>query len=280
MAQRTNWLARWRELVEDREAQRMRWGKGAPPEQWGSRSANFFSQMARDLSPDDPAFLYLRDSVRRTDTVLDVGAGAGRYALAIAPYVREVVAFDPSRQMLDALSLLISERGITNIRTVHGSWPNDANMVPDVDVVFCAHSFYWSPDIEPFLRAVAQKARHRAMCVIRVEQQDLYLYELIEELRGETRSPEPNAVELLGALKQMGIYADLTTVHGYGRTYGSVAEVAANAATMLGFDQDEAPHELLVERLAPLVVESNGRYLIGKAIPLAGVVSWETDRKS
>lgn len=68
--------------------------------------------------------------------MLDVGCGPGRYALALAPRVREVVAVDPSKEMLKHLRRQSRGLGIDNIRPVQGSWQDVAN--PTVDVALCS----------------------------------------------------------------------------------------------------------------------------------------------
>ena len=53
---------------------------------------------------DDPVLAALLEEVEPSDVWLDVGAGAGRFALPIALRAREVIALDPSPGMLTALA--------------------------------------------------------------------------------------------------------------------------------------------------------------------------------
>src|SRR5215471_6714690 len=50
-----------------------------------------------------------------TDTVLDLGCGAGHTALAVAPHVAHVTAVDLTPDMVAAATSLAERRGITNI---------------------------------------------------------------------------------------------------------------------------------------------------------------------
>jgi ubiquinone/menaquinone biosynthesis C-methylase UbiE len=64
--------------------------------------------------------------------VLDMGCGAGHASFAIAPHVREVVAYDIAPQMLATVEAAAKERGLTTIRTQQGA----AEMLPFADGTF------------------------------------------------------------------------------------------------------------------------------------------------
>ncbi len=70
------------------------------------------------------AFLAIRDRVvelaepRREDRVVDLGAGTGLLALALAPRVRELVAVDISERMLERLDDTAVADGIHNVDTL------------------------------------------------------------------------------------------------------------------------------------------------------------------
>ncbi len=68
-----------------------------------------------------PAFLAIRDRIvelaepRREDRVVDLGAGTGLLALALAPRVKELVAVDISERMLERLDDAAAADGVHNI---------------------------------------------------------------------------------------------------------------------------------------------------------------------
>jgi ubiquinone/menaquinone biosynthesis C-methylase UbiE len=70
------------------------------------------------------AFLAIRDRIvelaepRRDDLVVDLGAGTGLLALALAPSVRELVAVDISERMLERLDDSATADGIHNVQTL------------------------------------------------------------------------------------------------------------------------------------------------------------------
>ncbi|WP_321792293.1 class I SAM-dependent methyltransferase [Caballeronia sp. J97] len=65
-------------------------------------------------------------------SVLDMGCGAGHASFAIAPHVREIVAYDIAPQMLATVEAAAKERGLTTIRTQQGA----AETLPFADGTF------------------------------------------------------------------------------------------------------------------------------------------------
>src|SRR5262245_30599002 len=60
----------------------------------------------------------IRPHLQADDTFVDVGAGAGRFALPLAEIVREVIAVEPSPVMGAALTEDAQKRGVGNISLV------------------------------------------------------------------------------------------------------------------------------------------------------------------
>ena len=90
---------------------------------------------------------------------LDIGAGAGRYALPLARHVREVVAIEPSPGMAAALAEIAAEHGITNVRQLAARWPMEGSLSGDVALM--AHVGYDVERIGAFLDA-SRRPRHAA----------------------------------------------------------------------------------------------------------------------
>jgi ubiquinone/menaquinone biosynthesis C-methylase UbiE len=69
---------------------------------------------------------------RPTDTVLDIATGAGHTALAFAPHVAKVVAYDLTEAMLAETAKNAAQRGLTNVVTKQGP----AETLPFADAEF------------------------------------------------------------------------------------------------------------------------------------------------
>ena len=58
------------------------------------------------------------------DTLLDIGTGAGHTAIAFAPAVKRVVAYDLTPQMLEEVERNAAAKGVTNVETRQGAAEN------------------------------------------------------------------------------------------------------------------------------------------------------------
>ncbi len=87
---------------------------------------------------------------------LDVATGGGHTAIAIAPLVARVVAFDLTTEMLEAARGLAAERGVTGIEFVQG----DAEKLPFPDAAFdlvtCRIAAHHFPDVQRFVDEAAR----------------------------------------------------------------------------------------------------------------------------
>lgn len=91
--------------------------------------------------------------------VVDVGTGAGHMAFAVAPYVDQVVATDPTQAMLDVTSAEASRRGMTNLSTRLAF----AEELPfgdgSVDGITCRVAAHHFRSVETFLDEVSRCLR-------------------------------------------------------------------------------------------------------------------------
>ena len=81
-------------------------------------------------------------NLRRDSLVLDLATGPGRLALALAPSVREVVAVDVEREMLDEGRRLGRRKEITNVRWVRAQAEDLAIVPGSVDLVTIGEAFH------------------------------------------------------------------------------------------------------------------------------------------
>jgi ubiquinone/menaquinone biosynthesis C-methylase UbiE len=95
----------------------------------------------------------LRDlGLDERSTLVDLGAGTGTLALAVAPHCRRVVAVDVSRAMLDVLTAKARQLGVENVEPVQAGFLSYEHEGNAADVVYSRNALHHLPD---FWKAIA-----------------------------------------------------------------------------------------------------------------------------
>jgi len=102
------------------------------------------------------ARLVSRLAPRPTDHVLDIGTGAGHTALAFAPGVARVVAFDLTHAMLEEVRRNAAQRGLANVSVHQGAAESLPFADGSFDLVTCRLTTHNFPALA---RAVGEMAR-------------------------------------------------------------------------------------------------------------------------
>jgi ubiquinone/menaquinone biosynthesis C-methylase UbiE len=88
--------------------------------QFGPRAAAYVTSAVHAAGEDLKQIAALA-AARKPARALDLGCGGGHVSFNVAPFVKELVAYDLSADMLNAVAKEASTRGLTNISTQHGS---------------------------------------------------------------------------------------------------------------------------------------------------------------
>jgi SAM-dependent methyltransferase len=105
--------------------------KAAVQQQFGNVAANYATSTVH-ASGEDLNRMVQFANLAGNERALDAGCGAGHTALAFAPHVAQVVAYDLTASMLDQVNQLASQRGVTNLITQRG----DVEVLPFDDASF------------------------------------------------------------------------------------------------------------------------------------------------
>jgi SAM-dependent methyltransferase len=151
---------------------------------------------------DDAVLDALLRRAHRAETWLDIGAGAGRYALPLALALKRVIAVDASPAMLDALRAGMAQHRIENIDVVAERWPPSTEP-PDADVALIAHVGYDIEPIGPFLAAM-EAAAPRRVAVLMDRSPATYASPFWPPIHGEERAELPGCPQLLELLRARG----------------------------------------------------------------------------
>jgi SAM-dependent methyltransferase len=161
-----DWLALWREIVEERALRREYNHDSAAGDPWSQKTDQFQEKITERWKKPDSTRRFILSQVNETHSVLDIGAGTGSWSLFLAPHVRCVTAVEASASMVAKMRDNINTKDINNIRILQGNWP-DIN-VEKHDFSLCAHAVYAEPDFASFIRQMNAVTRDTCMLLIRV----------------------------------------------------------------------------------------------------------------
>jgi SAM-dependent methyltransferase len=270
-------VQRWNELLDAR-AQQM----DAAYARLGRTSADFWERRARgfhrstkDTITSDPFYLRLCEIVTPQTSVLDVGAGTGRFSLALAPQSEHVTAVEPSAAMLDFLRQDAAERGLSNISYMQTTWqeaPDDLQ----ADIVICSHVLYPIRDIVPFLAKLQKATSQGCYIYLRATHIDAATAPLWRHFHGDERRMPPGYIHALDVLYEMGIYANVEIVTlPPSLRYPSLDVAVTEISEQLILPDDEKTRGELYDLLEGWLVERDGVLLPPVQEMVCAIVWWE-----
>jgi molybdenum cofactor cytidylyltransferase len=215
---------------------------------------------------------------RSTDTWLDVGAGAGRYAFPLALAVREVIAVEPSAAMVGSLGDGVVAHALSNVRVVSGRWPEAAAALaplPCTDVALIANVGHDTELIGPFVDALDAAARRTCVAVMQERPPASIAAPFFEAVHGETRTPLPALADFIDLLEARGSAPEITVIERPVRTWRSREELLAFLRRQTWVRSDSERDRRLGRRLdSVLVATDDGIRLAADAPSRVGVVHW------
>ena len=99
---------------------------------FGATAAAYLSSQVHATGADLQRLAAIFAATGGGAAVLDMGCGAGHASFAVAPHVREVIAYDLAPQMLATVAEAAQARGLASIRTQQGA----AEALPFADASF------------------------------------------------------------------------------------------------------------------------------------------------
>ncbi len=228
---------------------------------------------------DDEVLDHLLALARPGETWLDIGAGAGRYALPLALRVGAVIALDPSPGMLAALREQAAAHGIANVAAVEGRWPFDsaAGQPPAADVALIANLGYDVEAIGPFLDAMEAAAGRLCVAVLADRQPSAPSHAFWPPVHGEERAGLPALDAFLDLLRARGREPREVRVARPARGFPTRDELVQWLRNQLFVEPGSAKDAALERELAArLVTNPDGTVgLDSQGATTAGIVAWE-----
>ncbi len=214
----------------------------------------------------------LRALVRPDDTVLDIGAGGGRYSLPLALHAREVIAVEPSQAMREVLTEGMAEHGIDNIRVVDTRWPADEPLRADVALI--SHVGYDIEDFGPFLDAMEEAAGRLCIAALLSRPPPSRSDPFWEAVHGEPRDPLPALPEFLALQLARERLCEVSFVEYGGIAYDTEDDVVAFLRQQLWIAEGSPQDEQLLAMLPDYIHGEGGRVEFNWDPGVLGIVSW------
>ena len=174
-----------------------------------SKSSSDWDKKALHFSQNVLNSPYTKEFTKRVDisdceTLLDVGSGPANISLALAKKLKTVYALDYSKEMLNYAEQNAKNRDINNFVTIHKSWYDSWEDVPNADIVIASRSMEVK-DIKKALIKLNEKANKRVYITTKVGGSFIDK-EILNQIKRDI-IPRPDYIYLLNTLHTMGIFA-------------------------------------------------------------------------
>jgi ubiquinone/menaquinone biosynthesis C-methylase UbiE len=123
-------------------------------DQFGSRAAAYLHSAVHAQGADLKALVSLVQRLPQP-RVLDLGCGGGHVTFGVAPYVREVIAYDLAPEMLAVVAEAAADRGLGNVITRQGAAERLPFQNDSFDAVLTRYSAHHWRDLDAGLREAA-----------------------------------------------------------------------------------------------------------------------------
>lgn len=268
--------ARWRRLVTGRLDEMSRLSPGA-----GSMSGSFWEGRADRCAKDAPVVDPAKDPLLRrlgrvseaSSTVIDVGAGTGRHALALAAGVRRVTAVEPSQAMVAVLRRHAEQLAVTNLTAIQASW-EEADVEP-ADVAYSSFVLTLVADAVPFLAKLDAVARRRVVLYLGAYSSDALIDPLWRHFHDVPRAPAPTYLDAIAVLRERGIEPAVKIVDiPDDRRFATIEEAAEHYREWMFLDDTPAVRRELEELLKAWLMGRRGALRSPLRSMTAAILDW------
>ena len=264
----------WKQHVAAHHAQsqQIRAAQGiAEVDRWEVASPLFRADPRRE---DDLEVNRLAREVTPGMTVLDVGGGAGRFALPLALRCRHVTVVEPSPSMGASLRQIATEAQIDNVSLIARRW-EEAEVEP-ADVVLSAHVVYMIEDIRAFVEKLVAHARQKLFMLMFMRPPLARYAPFWRWVHGEDKHELPGAGELMQVLWEMDVYPDLEMVEPRpSRAFKDWQGALNTLRRRIHVMPDTAEDARLQQAMRELLTETSGGYGIkGATLEHLALISW------
>ncbi len=268
-------LRNWARQVQENREQAERWRENPADMDFYAPTASAFK--TDPFRMNDNVLQVLKSMAFSDESWIDIGAGAGRYAIPLALMVREIIAIEPSQSMLSFLQESIKEYNVRNIRIVADRWP--LKNAPRANVAFISHVGYDIEDIGLFLDAMELSASRLCVAVLRESAPSGAAERYWPLIHGEKRLPLPALPEFLSLQTARGQLCEVTRVRDHHQALVQQDRRISFLRQQLFIQPGGRKDKLLQQIVDQETSQSNPRLNQNESPSMLGIVSWTPIRK-
>lgn len=206
------------------------------------------------------------------DTWIDLGAGAGRFALPLARRLRQLIAIEPSQGMRQALQQELQKHEVRNIQVWNQRWPHPDP--PRADVLLMSHVGYDIEPIQPFLDTVDRAAGREAIAMLFERAPGGLFHQLWEPVLGEPQVRLPGADDLAELLEARGADVRVEDVPARGWSFPDLESAERTARMRLWLDPDSPKLSTMRAALGDLLIAEDGGFRLPDEMRHL-IISWQ-----
>lgn len=238
-------------------------------------AASRFVRFTQQIQQPDDFMQWLLPKLTQGDTILDIGAGSGRYLTTLTEAECKIIALEPSQAMISFMQKEIENNKLYNVTVVHDYWPS-SNIIT-CDVAICVQVIDAVRNIDTFIAAMNSATRKLCVILLGVRHPTTPLLPLWHKFHGTPRLPIPGAYECINVLAQMGIMSNLT-VFSIPQTFISFPnydDAVAETCFRLRIPHDSKHMALISDLiLAHCIMHEDGRVIVPYDAPPTAVIWW------
>lgn len=276
MEKLTDWETLWQELhaLQEKAFSRTQPQKGG--DCWKEKAKKFDKQVdQRWVEPDSSRrFLVSLLMDNPGSTLLDIGAGTGKWSVLAAPHALKVTALEPSPAMQDLFREKIQHQGADNIEIITGTWPGPE--LPAHDYLFASHSMYGVADFRAFVTQMNRTARKGCILLMRAPFYDSVMAAAARRVLGQPYD-SPNFQVAYNILLGMDIYPDVVVERDGAWpawTSDSYDDALTDIKNRLDICNDSTHDGFLLDLLKARLIPEKGR-LTWPGGTISALVHWE-----